>query len=534
MRICKDGGVKMKQKSNELTRSSEVQGSGKMYATVSLIALSLALVIALSLFARETIISLKSYNPMQGISGSPWVGFQNFQKLFASSAFVRVIKNTLLFNLLFSTMLFAVAGIVGYIVITLPRRGREILAVFFALIVFLPTEVYASWLIHLFGSRLFIDAQAMRFLFPFLTTIKYLGIPIMVMYIHNEIYVKIDPLIPVKVAGLFSLSSLAFITNGFFSMTNSLYNPLTYETMDMADTYTFRSGLMQMEVGINTAVGVIKTGITILSVAILFIPILFLIRSIFQGERKETVDSKVGGRLISAIISLAIFAAIYFLPYIAKGRSFTVGQLSVPSNLGYPIGTYLFLSAISAMLATIIAAILSGAFKSANRTLRLASGVLLTLITILTIRPVNISNYLLMRELGVVNTGFAIILATAFSAAAVWAMASMACSDHKVKSESILFSIIGLFLIQTAVIYGNVIPQLIYLMNTQIAPLLIFRQLHTGMQAIGDAGDRASSYGVIGLYGFIIALPSLLLFLLANIVLPRNKLLAIISAGTKS
>lgn len=45
------------------------------------------------------IIAFKNYRLADGIMGSPWVGFQQFEKLFASKEFYVVLKNTLLLNL---------------------------------------------------------------------------------------------------------------------------------------------------------------------------------------------------------------------------------------------------------------------------------------------------------------------------------------------------------------------------------------------------------------------------------------------------
>ena len=43
-------------------------------------------------------IAFKKYSVIRGIADSPWVGWQNFEKLFSSAAFVRSIKNTLIIS----------------------------------------------------------------------------------------------------------------------------------------------------------------------------------------------------------------------------------------------------------------------------------------------------------------------------------------------------------------------------------------------------------------------------------------------------
>ncbi len=44
------------------------------------------------------VIAFKSYSPIKGVFGSPWVGFQNFAEFFGSYYFWRILRNTLLIN----------------------------------------------------------------------------------------------------------------------------------------------------------------------------------------------------------------------------------------------------------------------------------------------------------------------------------------------------------------------------------------------------------------------------------------------------
>ena len=44
------------------------------------------------------IIAFKKYRILQGILGSPWVGLDNFERLFRSPQFLNVFRNTLLIS----------------------------------------------------------------------------------------------------------------------------------------------------------------------------------------------------------------------------------------------------------------------------------------------------------------------------------------------------------------------------------------------------------------------------------------------------
>ena len=45
------------------------------------------------------IIAFKEFNPTDGILGSPWVGFYQFQRFFTNPDFIRIFRNTLTISL---------------------------------------------------------------------------------------------------------------------------------------------------------------------------------------------------------------------------------------------------------------------------------------------------------------------------------------------------------------------------------------------------------------------------------------------------
>ena len=46
------------------------------------------------------VIAFKTFRVLDGITGSPWVGFANFQALFDSPLFMRALRNTLIISAL--------------------------------------------------------------------------------------------------------------------------------------------------------------------------------------------------------------------------------------------------------------------------------------------------------------------------------------------------------------------------------------------------------------------------------------------------
>src|SRR5690606_16699204 len=103
-------------------------------------------------------------------------------------------------------------------------------------------QVYAHWWIHLLPVNTLLSPDWMKFVHPILGAIKYVGVPVALIYalIH---YLPKDRWVVFKGAGLFSFSVLAFIGTGLFSLTSAIYNPAIAQAIDSLDNYVFRAGL---------------------------------------------------------------------------------------------------------------------------------------------------------------------------------------------------------------------------------------------------------------------------------------------------
>ena len=168
-----------------------------------------------------------------------------------------------------------------------------------------------------------------------------------------------------------------------------------------------------------------------------------------------------------------------------------MGQLGPRVGLAGPVFSFVLVSAVSALIATVLAAVMSGVFVNTGRGSKTMAGIILTLVTVLCAGPVRYSNYLLMKDMGWLNTVFAVIASTCFSGAAVWAMICMRRDEPmSVTDNSFAQSMLALFLIQTALVYGNSTPQILYLTRPDMSPILMLRQINMGMQTIADAADK--------------------------------------------
>jgi len=70
-------------------------------------------------------------------------------------------------------------------------------------------------------------------------------------------YVTLPGILPVVV--LIATLGLGNVLNAGFDQVFNLYNPVVYESGDIIDTYVYRSGLMDAQYGLATAVGLMKS-----------------------------------------------------------------------------------------------------------------------------------------------------------------------------------------------------------------------------------------------------------------------------------
>jgi putative aldouronate transport system permease protein len=62
--------------------------------------------------------------------------------------------------------------------------------------------------------------------------------------------------------------SLGNVLNAGFDQIFNLYSPIVYSTGDILDTYVYRTGLIQGQYSLGTAVGLFKTVISLILIGI--------------------------------------------------------------------------------------------------------------------------------------------------------------------------------------------------------------------------------------------------------------------------
>lgn len=243
-----------------------------------------------------SVLAFKKLNPVKGIWGSEWVGFENFKTLFN-------IPN--IGNILYNTVFIAVMKIIAQLIVPLIfalllNEVRKLwYKKFVQTVVYLP--YFLSWVIlagifrDIFamdgvinkGLGMLFSIEPIMFLgdntwFPAIMvatdTWKNFGFNAIIYLaaltnINPNLYeaCSIDggnrwkqllhitlPGICVTVVLLATLSLQGILNAGFEQILN-FYNPLVYDSGDILDTYIYRMGLQNNQFEIATALGLLKS-----------------------------------------------------------------------------------------------------------------------------------------------------------------------------------------------------------------------------------------------------------------------------------
>lgn len=241
------------------------------------------------------LIAFKKFSLVRGILASPWVGFENFDALFGSIHFFRVLRNSLLISSLRLVWGFPVPVILAILLNEVRHRGyksavQTIVYVphFISWVViigivmnFFSPEGAVNWVLRLLG----LDAV------NFLIEPRYFRGIVVATEIWKEagwgtiIYLaaisSVDPQLyeaaivdgasrlrriwHITLPGILStvvvllILRLGLILDNGFEQIFLLYNSLTLDVADVFETFAYRTGLQEGRFAFATAVGLLKS-----------------------------------------------------------------------------------------------------------------------------------------------------------------------------------------------------------------------------------------------------------------------------------
>lgn len=244
-------------------------------------------------------IAFQDYIPGRGWFSSPWVGLSNFESFFESSDSFEIIRNTLVISI--GKIIFVTLASILFALLL-----NEIKSV--ALKRCIQTTVYLphfiSWVIYATIIKMMLSGDGMvnrtLMLFGLKEPIIFLGDAGLFQWIvigteilkefgfgaiiylaaivginpslyesaivdganrfKQAIYITLPCIMPTII--LLATLSLGNILNAGFDQIFNLYNPAVYKTGDIIDTYVYRVGLANINYGVGSAIGLMKSVIS--------------------------------------------------------------------------------------------------------------------------------------------------------------------------------------------------------------------------------------------------------------------------------
>jgi putative aldouronate transport system permease protein len=264
--------------------------------------------VALALFSYYPmygiIIAFKQYEPLVGFARSPWVGFRHFQRMFADPDSWEIFRNTL--TIAVGKIVIGQAVSIAFALLLNELRViwyKRIVQTLSYLLHFLSWMVFGIILTDFLAPQGFLNSMLAA---VGLERIYFLGMPstfqptVILTDVWKEfawgaiIYMAaltgIDPSLyeaaavdganrwqrawNITLPGiastivLLSCLSLAGVLNAGFEQIFVLYNPRVYPTGDIIDTYVYRAGLLSMQFSFATAMGLLKSVVSLILITL--------------------------------------------------------------------------------------------------------------------------------------------------------------------------------------------------------------------------------------------------------------------------
>jgi putative aldouronate transport system permease protein len=242
------------------------------------------------------LIAFQDFNIFDGISGSKWVGFMQFQKLLESDEFRQVFTNTLLISIYKIVILFPIPILIALFLnevrrmlfkrtiqtlIYLPHFLSWVIISGLFINILSPSGGLVNEIIQWFGGKpisFFLDNHYFRSVIVFTAGWKEVGWNAIIFIaavagIEQEQYEaasidgagRIKQMFYITLPGIFPTIILMFILRlGYLLEAGTeqiltLYNPVVYQTGDVMGTYVYRVGLGKMDYSFSTAVGLFNS-----------------------------------------------------------------------------------------------------------------------------------------------------------------------------------------------------------------------------------------------------------------------------------
>ena len=245
-------------------------------------------------------VAFQNYVPGKGWFGSPWVGFAHFELFFGTPDSLQILRNTLVIAI--GKIVFTTLTSIIFALLLNEIKGNSLKRII-QTTVYLPH--FISWVIYATIIRFMLSGNGMvnrtLMIFGMKEQILFLGKaslfqPVMVItevfkefgfgtIIYLAAITAIDPILyeaavidgasrfqqarHITIPGitptivLLATLSMGNVLNAGFDQIFNLYGPAVYETGDIIDTFVYRVGLISLNFGLGSAIGLMKSVVSI-------------------------------------------------------------------------------------------------------------------------------------------------------------------------------------------------------------------------------------------------------------------------------
>ncbi len=294
--------MKAKERDVSLKRKPFKKVMSQIYTDRQLYIMLIPFLLFYALFVYKPMwglqVAFKDYNIFKGMSGSEWVGFKNFQAVFGNPYFFRILRNTLLISFYSLVFSFPMPIILALLLNEVRnKKFKGTIQTFTYLPYFISAVVVcgmvtsflspSTGIVNIILDKLGFDKvyflskpQYFRTIFILQAIWQNTGYSSIVYIaalggIDMELYdaAKVDgcgrwkQMRHVTLPGLLPTIVTLFIINvGNVLNVNYekiilLYQPATYETADVINSYVYRLGIEQSNYGVSTAMGLFNSAV---------------------------------------------------------------------------------------------------------------------------------------------------------------------------------------------------------------------------------------------------------------------------------
>ncbi|OAS14898.1 ABC transporter permease [Paenibacillus oryzisoli] len=242
------------------------------------------------------LIAFQDYNIFDGITGSEWVGLEQFRKLTQSSEFMQVFMNTLLISVYKIVLLFPIPILIALLlneirfsafkrtiqtIIYMPHFLSWVIISGLFMTILSPSDGLVNAVIHWFGGesiRFFMDNHIFRSVIVFTAGWKEIGWNAIIFIaalasVEQEQYeaasidganrlqqmwhISLPGIVPTII--LMLILRLGMVLDAGTEQILTMYNPTVYASGDVIGTFVYRTGLGKMDYSFSTAVGLFNS-----------------------------------------------------------------------------------------------------------------------------------------------------------------------------------------------------------------------------------------------------------------------------------